>query len=32
MAIVIPTYLEMCECGEHGRFVSPGGIEGIELS
>lgn len=32
MAILIPTYLEMCSCGRHGRFVTPGEVPGTDFA
>ena len=31
MLILIPAFLQMCECREHGRFVFPDGTKGTEF-
>ena len=31
MLVVIPVFLEMCQCGEHGSFVFPDGTRSEEF-
>ncbi len=32
MSVFVPTFLQMCNCKTHGRFVSPEGVKSLEFA